>query len=225
MKIGIIGFSPEKDKITFKDSRLDKLEEFYKAKKKTYITISLIKDNLIEADGIVCLESEKLELIFKDLELTEKYIESQPEKRELFIKLKEGLEKEKFISELDLSEEDRQFLANMNLLSLKPVYLLKEQENFSKEIGEIIASCGYISYFTAGEKEARAWLIKKGVTAPLAAGIIHSDIERGFIKAEVVNWPDIEKATTVHDLKPVMRLEGKEYIVCDGDSLIFRFNK
>lgn len=225
MKIGIIGFKPQKDKINFVDKRLDKLEVFFKAKKKTYISINLVTDNLIDSDGIVCLESEKLELIFKDLELVEKYIESQPEKKELFIKIKEALEKEKFISELDLSEQDKQFLANLNLISLKPVYLLKAQENLTHEIGEIIKTLGYISYFTAGEKEARAWLIKKGILASKAAGEIHSDIEQGFIKVEVVNWPDIEKAQTVHDLKPVMHLEGKEYVVQDGDSLIFRFNK
>lgn len=224
MKIGIIGFSPEKDKLNFVDKRLDKLEDFYKAKKKTYISVNLATDKLVDSDGIVCLESEKLELIFKDLELVEKYIESQPEKKDLFIKLKDALEKEKFISELGLSEENKQFLANMNLLSFKPVYLLKSADNFSQEIGEVIKACGYISYFTAGEKEARAWLIKKGTLAPEAARAIHSDLERGFIRVEVVNWPDIEKAQTVHDLKPVMRLEGKEYIVCDGDSLIFRTN-
>lgn len=225
MKIGVFGFVLEKEKITFVDKRLDKLEAFFKSKSKVYISLNIIKENLLEADGIVCLENMRFELIFKDLELIENYILNMPEKKELFLKLKDALEKEKCLSEIEILEEERQFLNNLNLITLKPVYFIKEEADFVLKLKDIISAFGYISFFTAGEKEARAWLIKKGTLAPEAAGAIHSDIEQGFIKAEVVNWPDIERANSVHDLKPVMHLEGKEYIVCDGDSLIFRFNK
>ncbi|HEX6746433.1 MAG TPA: redox-regulated ATPase YchF [Longimicrobium sp.] len=81
-------------------------------------------------------------------------------------------------------------------------------------------------YFTAGEKEVRAWEIPVGAKAPEAAGVIHSDFERGFIRAETVGWDDFEKTGSVKTAREqgLMRSEGKEYVVKDGDILLFRFN-
>ena len=81
-------------------------------------------------------------------------------------------------------------------------------------------------YFTAGEKEVRAWEIPVGARAPQAAGVIHSDFERGFIRAETVAWDDFVKTGSVKAAKEqgLMRSEGKEYVVKDGDILLFRFN-
>lgn len=83
-----------------------------------------------------------------------------------------------------------------------------------------------ITYFTAGEKEARAWTIKRGTKAPQAAGEIHSDFERGFIAAEVINYEDLIKAGSLQKAKEqgLLRIEGKDYIVQDGDVIHFRFN-
>ena len=83
---------------------------------------------------------------------------------------------------------------------------------------------GLISFLTAGEPECRAWTIKRGMNAQEAAGAIHSDIERGFIKAEVVNWENLVKAGSfaAASEKAQVRLEGKEYIVQDGDVILFR---
>lgn len=83
-----------------------------------------------------------------------------------------------------------------------------------------------ITFFTAGEKETRAWTIKRGTKAPQAAGKIHSDFERGFIAAEVINYEDYVKAGSISRAKELglLRLEGKEYEVKDGDIIYFRFN-
>jgi GTP-binding protein YchF len=97
-------------------------------------------------------------------------------------------------------------------------------------LGKLIRSAyhtlGLISYFTAGEKEARAWTIRNGAKAPEAAGAIHSDLERGFIRAEVTSYDDLIKAgsSAIAKEKGWMRLEGKEYVVRDGDVILFRFN-
>ncbi|MEM7646285.1 MAG: DUF933 domain-containing protein, partial [Pseudomonadota bacterium] len=82
------------------------------------------------------------------------------------------------------------------------------------------------TYFTAGEKEVRAWTIKKGMKAPQAAGVIHTDFEKGFIRAETYNCQDLFDLKTEGAVKESgkYRLEGKEYIVQDGDVLFFRFN-
>jgi ribosome-binding ATPase YchF (GTP1/OBG family) len=83
---------------------------------------------------------------------------------------------------------------------------------------------GLIPYFTAGEPEVRAWTIRKGATAVKAAGEIHSDIEKGFIRAEVVRWNDLLAAGSIAAAreKAQVRLEGRDYIVQEGDVILFR---
>ena len=83
-----------------------------------------------------------------------------------------------------------------------------------------------MSFLTAGEKEVRAWTIKKGTKAPQAAGKIHSDFEKGFIKAEVVSFDDLVEAGSFLKAKEKgkVRIEGKDYTVQDGDVMLFRFN-
>ncbi len=85
---------------------------------------------------------------------------------------------------------------------------------------------GLETYFTAGPKEVRAWTIHAGDTAPQAAGVIHTDFEKGFIRAEVIAFDDYLRCKGEHGAKEhgKMRLEGKEYVVRDGDVMHFRFN-
>ena len=112
-----------------------------------------------------------------------------------------------------------------------------EAEAFLKELGvqesgigalirATYALLGLQTYFTAGEKEVRAWTIHKGDTAPKAAGVIHSDFERGFIKAETVAYTDLIQCGSVAAAreKGLYRMEGKEYAVADGDVMLFKFN-
>ncbi len=115
----------------------------------------------------------------------------------------DGEDKEMFLEELGLQESglDRLIRAAYDLL-------------------------GLITYFTAGVQEVRAWTIRKGMKAPQAAGVIHTDFERGFIRAEVVAYNDLVEAGSVNAAreKGKYRLEGKEYVVQDGDVMHFRFN-
>jgi len=112
-----------------------------------------------------------------------------------------------------------------------------EAKEFLKELGVSESGVGALiratyhllglrTYFTAGEKEVRAWTIHIGDTAPKAAGVIHSDFERGFIKAETVAYDDLVKLGSVAAAreKGLYRMEGKEYVVKDGDVLLFKFN-
>ncbi len=88
------------------------------------------------------------------------------------------------------------------------------------------ATLGLQTYLTAGPKEARAWTIRKGATAPEAAGVIHTDFQRGFIKAEIVSFGDLVEAGTMQAARAAgkVRMEGKEYVMADGDVVEFRFN-
>lgn len=119
------------------------------------------------------------------------------------------------ISEL-ADEEKELFLSSMGLA----------ESGLDRLIRSGYELLGLITYFTAGKKEIRAWTIQKGTKAPQAAGVIHSDFEKGFIRAEVIAYSDYIAAAgeTGAKEKGLMRLEGKEYVVHDGDVMHFRFN-
>lgn len=122
---------------------------------------------------------------------------------------------EQEISELD-EEEKKMFLEDLGISS----------SGLDKLIAASYRLLGLISYLTAGETETRAWTITAGTKAPQAAGKIHSDFERGFIKAEVVYYQDLLNcgSYTAAKEKGLVRMEGKEYVVKDGDVILFRFN-
>ncbi len=122
---------------------------------------------------------------------------------------------EEEISELE-EEEKQMFLEDLGL----------NESGLEKLIKASYSLLGLLSYLTAGEKETRAWTIKKGTKAPQAAGKIHSDFERGFIRAEVVNYQDLLDcgSLAVAREKGLVGLEGKDYVVRDGDVILFRFN-
>ncbi len=122
---------------------------------------------------------------------------------------------EQEIAELD-DEEKSMFLEDLGL----------KESGLEKLIKASYSLLGLISYLTAGEDETRAWTIVRGTKAPQAAGKIHTDFERGFIRAEVVNYQDLLdcKSLSAAKEKGIVGLEGKDYVVKDGDVILFRFN-
>jgi GTP-binding protein YchF len=120
------------------------------------------------------------------------------------------------IAEFDEEEEKQLFLSEYGL----------EESGLNRLISAAYKLLTLITYFTAGEQEVRAWTIKKGWKAPAAAGVIHSDFEKGFIKAEVIKLPDYEqyKSEAACRENGKIAIEGKEYVVKDGDIMHFRFN-
>ena len=101
-----------------------------------------------------------------------------------------------------------------------------EEPGLHQLIRKAYALLDLLTFFTAGKKEVRAWTVRKGAKAPQAAGRIHTDFERGFIKAEVMRWEDLVElgSETAVKAKGLLRIEGKEYVVADGDVIHFRFN-
>ena len=119
------------------------------------------------------------------------------------------------ISEMD-EEEKTEFLQDIGL----------EKSGLDRLISECYKLLGLISYLTAGKPEVRAWTIKKGTKAPQAAGKIHSDFERGFIRAEVISFDNLISCGSMAAAKEkgMIRSEGKDYVMKDGDIVLFRFN-
>ena len=120
------------------------------------------------------------------------------------------------INELDSYDERQLFLEDLGL----------SEPGSAKLIRSAYQLLSLQTYFTAGEKEVRAWTIPKGASAPQAAGVIHTDFEKGFIRAEVISYQDYNELGSEQKVKEAgkMRVEGKEYIVKDGDVMHFRFN-
>ena len=168
---------------------------------------------LITTKPIIYLANVSEDILNTDNSYTTSVQEYSKSMKSEFLKLSGSLEME--ISMLP-QEDQFDFLAMYNLQSSGLDQLIQLSYHL----------LGLQTYFTAGEKEIKAWTIKQGFTAPEAAGVIHSDFQRGFIKAEIYNIEDLEKYKTEIELKNAgkIRQEGKEYIVKNGDIILFRFN-
>jgi len=233
MKIGIFSI-PEitLGKHNVKDSRLDEVDKITRAKKKTYLQVELAgEDALLDCDAIIVLKDSRADLILKDLEFIETRLEraEQEAEKALLNKLKGVLEKEEFIVNSGLTEVEKGLMSGYGLLTDKPVITAEKEalENLDSLLAAALAEAGFISFFTTGEKETRAWLIKRGTTAWEAAGAVHSDIQRGFIRAEIISFTDFIQAGGESQAKQAgkLRLEQKDYVMQDADLTNFRFNK
>lgn len=233
MKIGVFAIPGiTAGRRSVKDARLDEVDKLVKAKKKTYIQVEVFgEEKALEADAILAAKESSQDLLLKDLEFVETRLSRSPgpEEKALLEKLKGALEKETFISRLGLSEEEKKAMSSYGLLTARPVILAEKEELGSLDglFARVIREAGFISFFTAGDKETRAWLIKQGTTAWEAAGVIHSDIQRGFIRAEIISLADFLQAGGEAQAKQAgkLRLEQKDYIMQDCDLANFRFNK
>ena len=223
--------------------RIDKAQKMTKADKKYQAEVDFFKrveealQNGKTARSVECDDDEKKLLsevalltnkpVIYAANMSESDFENGIEDNERLKKVKEladsegaavlpicaGLEEQ--IVEMD-KEEKELFLSDMGL----------EQSGLDRLINECYSLLGLISYLTAGKPEVRAWTIKKGTKAPGAAGKIHTDFERGFIRAEVIAYDDLIECGSMAAAKEkgLVRSEGKEYVMKDGDVVLFRFN-
>lgn len=224
------------------NKRIDKAKKNLKADKKYQIEVDLferIKKTLEEGKSARTLEfnEDELPIVKEAFLLTTKPIlyvanisEDQIENAEndpMVLKVKEYAAKEnaEVIPLCVKMEEELSGLDDNDKKEMLDALELSES-GLDKVIKKSYDLLGLMSFLTAGEPEVRAWTIKKGTKAPQAAGKIHSDIERGFIKAEVVSYDDLirEGSMVAAKEKGLVRSEGKEYIMQDGDIVLFKFN-
>jgi hypothetical protein len=215
-----------------KDSRLDEVNAITKSKKRTYLEVELVgESSALDAQAILVSKGGRADLILKDLEFVETRLGrcEQEQEKALLEKCKGILEKETFLADAGLSQEEKRGLSGYGLLTVLPVTVAEEAEleNPDSLLARGFKESGFISFFTTGEKETRAWLIAKGTTAWEAAGCVHSDIQKGFIRAEIISFADFIQAGGENQAKQAgkMRLEPKDYVMQDADLVNFRFNK
>ena len=202
-----------KEKMTAVEEIIDLVK---KSNKKEILQLSEDKKKLLKEYNLICLkpfiyvaniDEEQDNNLYKKVE--EKAIEENSE----FIPLSIKLESE--ISELE-PEEKKAFLSELGI----------EEPAMEKLIKTSYNSLGLGTFFTAGKKEVRSWVLKKGSLAPEAAGVIHSDFQKGFIKAEVISFDDYISLRGEQGARQAgkLRSEGSEYEVKEGDVILFRFN-
>jgi hypothetical protein len=164
--------------------------------------------------GFCFLSAKPIVYVWNVAENALETVPSRSGQQQAHIALSAKLERE--LAELEDPEERAGFLEDMGL----------SQSALDRVIAATFELLGLITFLTAGEKEVRAWNIPRGSTAPEAAGAVHSDLQKGFIRAEVLSWQDFLDCGTFKRAKErgVLRLEGKDYIVQDGDIITFRFN-
>jgi len=209
-------------KKAYRDKRLIKLKERFESKKITFVSLEFTKDNIANCEGLFLKKDSVLDYIIADLEKAETLLE-RVQRRELLERVIKILEEEKTLFS-SLKEEEVAELKNFAFLTAKPVVLFNGSGD-EEALEKIIDKCGYISFFAAGPKEARAWLIKKGSTIVDAAGRIHTDLAKGFIRAEVYNARDIDEYKNPQDAKAkgIMKVVDKEYIINNGDVIDVKF--
>src|SRR5882762_6814885 len=225
MKLALFGISEIKvGKHNLKDPRFDKADKMVEADKKTYAQLDVIgEDQLLDADAILALHENKADLILKDLEFVETRLgrDPQPAERTALEKIKSLLENERFLFNAGLEAAELQAVAAHSFFTNKPITIAAREELQASEalLLRAFQEAGYICFLTVGGKENRAWSIRTGLNAWEAAGSIHSDIQKGFIRAEVINFADFLEAGGETQAKRAgkQRLETKQYIVQDYD--------
>jgi ribosome-binding ATPase YchF (GTP1/OBG family) len=227
---GIVGVPLGTHKV--KDPRMDQADKLVEADKKTYAHVEVVGDDgALTADAIVASPEGRFELILQDLEFVETRLARQPTAAEKTVleKIKAGLESEQVIAQAGLTPEELQTVGAHAFFTAKPVVLAEAADvaKFDEFLPRVLSEGGYISFLTVGGPENRAWLIRKGTTAAEAGGAIHTDIHKGFIRAEIISYADFIAAGGEKQAKHAhkLRLETKAYVMQDYDLVNFRFNK
>jgi hypothetical protein len=233
MKIALFGISEIKPgKHNLKDPRFDQADKLVAADKKTFAQVDVVgEEEMIHADAVLALEDNKADLILRDLEFVETRLarDPQPAERSSLEKIRSLLESERFLFEGGIGETDLAAVAAHHFCTSKPIAVATREELGHPETLMLRAFglAGYICFLTVGGKENRAWPIRKGATAWEAAGTIHTDIQKGFIRAEIIGYQDFVDAGGETQAKRAgkLRLETKTYVMKDFDLTNFRFNK
>ncbi len=227
---GVSGIALGKHNI--KDPRLDQVHELVEAQKKTYAQVDVLPDKeLLNCDAILTDHTALSDLLMKDLDFVETRLErgAEPAEAAVLNKLAEALVSEKPVSAAGLTAPELASVSAHNFHSNRSVVVATADELKAPDalLVRAFAASGWISFLTVGGKENRAWPIRAGLTAWEAAGTIHTDIQHGFIRAEVISFADLVAAGGETQAKRAgkQRLELKTYVMQDYDVVNFRFNK
>ena len=234
MKIGFIGIELEEGKVKFNDKNLNALEKKDKPKKVTPFFAEFVQDKsdlheeLAQVDAIIIPQESILDLLILDIEKLEIRLEraENEEEKKLLQAALDKLEEEIPLCDAGFNPEDETTILSAAPFSLKPVIQINGDEHSDDLIDQVLQKTGYMFFYTTGPSESHAWLVKKGSDIITCAAKIHSDLARGFIKGDVVDFDDYLKCHNFNECKSkgIARVVDRDYVVQANEIIEIRFN-
>ncbi|MFH1415522.1 MAG: DUF933 domain-containing protein [Elusimicrobiota bacterium] len=228
MKIGYSGLDLTEGKIKYKDTRLEVLSKNYNPKKTTPFYAEFIKNEYVQADTIVLERSCLLDLLIIDIGKCETRLSNTSDSSEIELMNKsiKYLEEELPLCDAVLTDDERDRLRALSIISVKPVVILDDIPDVNDIIKSALDKAQVVFFYTVGKDEVRAWPVEKSSDIVSCAGKIHTDLARGFIRADVVPFEDMVTCHSMNDAKKrgLAKVVNRDYIIKDSDIIEIRYN-
>jgi ribosome-binding ATPase len=228
MKICFLGLDLPEGKVKYQDERVIHLDRKFNARKVTPYYVEFIKEDCQQCDGFIVSRAQVWDLLILDMEKLETRRDRTGDafEKELLIRCLEYIEKETPLCDLEFSEEELALLRQLSPLSLKPTLIIEAQPEINQAIEQFLEKAGIVFFYTADQKEVHAWPVAEDSDIVTCAGKIHSDLARGFIKAEIVRYEDLIEVHNWQEarLKGLVHLVDRGYTIQSGDVIDIRFN-
>ncbi len=228
MKIFNLGLAITPGKYQYKGDYFGKLVEKFSPQKATPYTVEFIEDENIPCDAVLYHPDRKLDLIVSDLEKVETRLSRSSDEKErvALSRLKQSFEAEILACDAELTADEREYLKTLPLVTAKPCLCRSQAADLEATVKDILAKARAQLFYTVGKKEVRAWNLKAGDTALDAAGRIHSDLKRGFIKADIVHCSDFDNFFNMAEARArgLVKVVERDYIMQPYDLIEIRFS-
>ena len=228
MKIHVQG-ADLSGRFQLRDATVDALAERYRSAKRVYFTASFEQERRHRADCFMITADKQLDWILEDIEILERNLHVDPARTDLLSRALAVLEEERPLHGESFADDELQHLRGLNLSTLRPGMVIDgapPEEELHRHVRALHQALGRLFFYTAGKTEARVWDVSGGAAIAEAAGQIHSDLERGFIRAEVFNVDELDRFRTPQEAKTkgLLRVVDRGYRIATGDVIDVKFN-
>jgi len=228
MKICCIGFDLPEGKVKYQDELVITLDQKLSPKKISPFYVEFTRDDFSHCDGFLIAREKIWDLLILDLEKLEARRDRTADsaEKELLDKCLRYLEQEVPLCDVQFTEAELTLVKVLAPLSLKPTLIAAEAPEVNDAIARLLKKSGLIFFYTADKKEVRSWPVKRDSDIVTCAGKIHSDLARGFIKADIVNYDDFMQVYNMQEAraKGLVKLVDRDYTIHAGDIIEIRFN-
>jgi len=228
MKICCIGFDLPEGKVKYQDDLVITLDQKLSPKKISPFYVEFTRDDFSHCDGFLVAQEKIWDLLILDLEKLEARRDRTADaaEKELLDKCLRYLEQEVPLCDVQFTEAELTLVKVLVPLSLKPTLIAAEAPEVNDAIARLLKKSGLIFFYTADKKEVRSWPVQQDSDIVTCAGKIHSDLARGFIKADIVNYDDFMQVYNMQEAraKGLVKLVDRDYTIHAGDIIEIRFN-